>query len=58
MAYQRLVQSMYAMEAISSQINSAWLVMKKWYTEFGAAIEKNHNVIQRSSELRNAEGAL
>ena len=32
--------------------------MKKWYTEFGAAIVDNHNVIQSGSELRNAEGAL
>ena len=32
--------------------------MKKWYTEFGAAIEMNHNVIQRNLGLHKAEGAL
>jgi hypothetical protein len=46
------------METISSQVKSARLLMKRWFAEFGSAIENNHNVIQRGLELRNAEGAL
>jgi hypothetical protein len=47
-----LVQSTCVIEAISSQVKSARLLMKRWIAEFAAAIRNNHNVIQGGSELR------
>ena len=32
--------------------------MKRWFAEFGSAIEENRKVIQRGSELRIVERAL
>ncbi|MBL8871520.1 MAG: hypothetical protein JNK90_17225 [Planctomycetaceae bacterium] len=52
-----LVQSTCVIEAISSQVKSVRLLMKRWIAEFASAIRNNQNVIQGGSELRIIERA-